>query len=98
VTVVHAAFVRDVAGVHGATLHYPFLDRYAASYVAEWCEFASALRDGRDPRVGLRDVRAPIVIALAAWRSVREHRPVRTAEITTAECLASAQPTPSTTT
>jgi myo-inositol 2-dehydrogenase / D-chiro-inositol 1-dehydrogenase len=42
--------------------------------------------------------RAPIVIGLAAWRSVREHRPVQTAEITTTECLSSAQPTPSTTT
>jgi myo-inositol 2-dehydrogenase/D-chiro-inositol 1-dehydrogenase len=80
------------------TLHYSFLDRYAASYVAEWCEFASALRDGRDPQVGLHDARAPIVIGLAAWRSVREHRPVRTAEIATDDCLASAQPTPTTTT
>jgi myo-inositol 2-dehydrogenase/D-chiro-inositol 1-dehydrogenase len=88
---VHAAFVRDAAGVHGATLNYPFLDRYASSYVAEWAEFVAAVREGRDPAVGVEDARAPLVIGLAAWRSVREHRPVPIAEVAAGQCPSSAQ-------
>jgi myo-inositol 2-dehydrogenase/D-chiro-inositol 1-dehydrogenase len=77
----HAAVVRDAAGSHGATLTYPFLDRYAASYVAEWVEFVTAVREDRAPAVGVADARAPLVIGLAAWRSVRERRPVRLEEM-----------------
>jgi myo-inositol 2-dehydrogenase/D-chiro-inositol 1-dehydrogenase len=78
---VHMAFVRDPEGVHGATLTYPFLDRYASSYVAEWVEFERAVRERRAPSVSIEDARAPLVVGLAAWRSVREHRPIRIAEI-----------------
>jgi myo-inositol 2-dehydrogenase/D-chiro-inositol 1-dehydrogenase len=88
---VHAAVVRDAAGVHGATLTYPFLDRYAASYVAEWVEFVTAVREARAPAVGVADARAPLVIGLAAWRSVREHRPVRVEELAGEGCPSSAQ-------
>jgi myo-inositol 2-dehydrogenase/D-chiro-inositol 1-dehydrogenase len=89
---VHAAVVRDAAGVHGATLTYPFLDRYAASYITEWAEFVGALLAGREPPVGIKDARAPLVIGLAAWRSIREHRPVRIEELEAEQCLASGQP------
>jgi len=78
---VHAAFTRDRNGLHGATLVYPFLERYAASYIAEWREFVSALTGGRPPAVGLADARPPLVIGLAAWQSVREQRPVRIDEV-----------------
>jgi myo-inositol 2-dehydrogenase/D-chiro-inositol 1-dehydrogenase len=78
----HAALVRDRTGVHGAPLVYPFLDRYAQSYVSEWQEFVTALSDGRPPSVGVDDARPPLVIGLAAWRSIRERRPVRIEEIT----------------
>jgi myo-inositol 2-dehydrogenase / D-chiro-inositol 1-dehydrogenase len=87
----HAAVVRDADGFHGATLTYPFLDRYAASYVAEWVEFVTAVREDRAPAVGVADARAPLVIGLAAWRSVREHRPVRLEELAAEGCLSSAQ-------
>ena len=79
---VHGAFLRDRTGVHGAALPYPFLERYATSYVAEWLEFVAALSEGRAPSVGLADARPPIVMGLAAWRSIRERRPVRIEEIT----------------
>jgi myo-inositol 2-dehydrogenase/D-chiro-inositol 1-dehydrogenase len=78
---VHAAIVRDRTGVHGATLPYPFLDPYATSYVAEWNEFVAAVSGGRRPSVGIEDARPPVVIGLAAWRSIRERRPVRIEEI-----------------
>lgn len=87
---VHAAFVRDASGLHGATLNYPFLDRYASSYVAEWVEFVAAVTEGRQPSVGVGDARAPIVMGLAAGQSARERRPVRIAAVAGA-CPSSAQ-------
>ncbi len=72
---------RDGSGSHGATLPYFFLDRYVPSYVAEWEAFITALSHGTPTPVNGHDGRAPLVIGLAAWRSVREQRPVRTDEI-----------------
>jgi myo-inositol 2-dehydrogenase / D-chiro-inositol 1-dehydrogenase len=95
---VHAAVVRDASGVHGATLTYPFLERYAASYITEWAEFVSAVREGRAPSVGVEDARAPLVIGLAAWRSVREHRPIRPDEVDPDRCPSSAHAATSTST
>jgi myo-inositol 2-dehydrogenase/D-chiro-inositol 1-dehydrogenase len=82
---IHAAFVRDRSGVRGATLTYPFVDRYAKSYVAEWIEFVAPVTDRRAPALAVEDARAPLVIGLAAWRSIRERRPVRTEEISADE-------------
>jgi myo-inositol 2-dehydrogenase / D-chiro-inositol 1-dehydrogenase len=78
---IHQAYLRDSHGLHGAAFVYPVVDRYAASYVAQWRAFVAALADSRDPEVGLEDVRRSLTIGLAAWRSVHEHRPVRIAEI-----------------
>jgi myo-inositol 2-dehydrogenase / D-chiro-inositol 1-dehydrogenase len=58
-----------------------FLDRYAESYERAWEAFVDAVRDGRETAVGIEDARAPLVIGLAAWRSLREQRPVRVEEI-----------------
>lgn len=33
------------------------------------------------PPVSVADARAPLVIGLAAWRSLHEHRPVRLSEV-----------------
>ena len=88
---VNAAVVRDEHGSHGATLNFPFLDRYAMSYVAEWAEFVSAVRERRTPSVSVDDALPPVLIALAAGISIREHRPVSIAEIVKASCPASGQ-------
>jgi myo-inositol 2-dehydrogenase/D-chiro-inositol 1-dehydrogenase len=58
-----------------------FLDRYVPSYVREWEAFVEAVRAGTAPPVGPVDARAPLVIGLAAWRSVREGRSVRLEEV-----------------
>jgi myo-inositol 2-dehydrogenase/D-chiro-inositol 1-dehydrogenase len=58
-----------------------FLDRYAASYELEWEAFVDSLQNGHPPPVGIEDARAPLVIGLAAWRSLRERRPVRVEEV-----------------
>jgi myo-inositol 2-dehydrogenase/D-chiro-inositol 1-dehydrogenase len=77
----HAAVVRTRDGVRGATLPYFYLERYIPSYLGEWNAFVSALTSGSPCVVGPVDARAPLVIGLAAWRSVREGRPVSLAEV-----------------
>jgi myo-inositol 2-dehydrogenase / D-chiro-inositol 1-dehydrogenase len=63
---------------------YFFLERYLPSYVREWQAFVEAVKSGESPPVTTSDARAPLVIGLAALRSLREGRPVRPAEVTPA--------------
>jgi myo-inositol 2-dehydrogenase/D-chiro-inositol 1-dehydrogenase len=56
---------------------YFFLERYLPSYVREWQSFVEAVKTGAAPPVSTSDARAPLVIGLAALRSLREERPVR---------------------
>jgi myo-inositol 2-dehydrogenase / D-chiro-inositol 1-dehydrogenase len=58
-----------------------FLERYLPSYELEWQAFVGALRAGIPPPVGVHDARAPLVIGLAAWQSLREGRAVRVDEV-----------------
>jgi myo-inositol 2-dehydrogenase/D-chiro-inositol 1-dehydrogenase len=58
-----------------------FLERYSQSYAHEWRAFIDAVQSGQAPPVSLRDARAPLVIGLAAWRSLREGRPVAIEEV-----------------
>lgn len=74
------AVTRTAEGSHGPTLPYFFLERYVPSYLAGWEAF-TAMMGGAPSPVTLADGRAPLVIGLAAWRSVREQRPVRADEI-----------------
>jgi myo-inositol 2-dehydrogenase/D-chiro-inositol 1-dehydrogenase len=64
-------------------LPYFFLERYVPSYVREWELFIDAVRTGATPPVSGADARAPLVIGLAAQRSLREGRPVRIEEVVT---------------
>ncbi len=67
-------------GSHGTLLPYFFLERYTASYLAEWDAFVAMVNGAPSP-VSLADGRAPLVMGLAAWASVREGRPVAISEI-----------------
>jgi myo-inositol 2-dehydrogenase/D-chiro-inositol 1-dehydrogenase len=77
----HAALVRTAEGARLATLPYFYLERYTPSYLREWEAFVRAVAGGEPPELTLDDARAPLVIGLAAWRSLRENRPVRIEEI-----------------
>jgi myo-inositol 2-dehydrogenase/D-chiro-inositol 1-dehydrogenase len=77
----HTGIRRGADGSHAALLPFFFLDRYVPSYVAEWAAFECAVREGAPSPVDGADGRAALVLGLAAWRSVREARPVRTDEI-----------------
>jgi myo-inositol 2-dehydrogenase/D-chiro-inositol 1-dehydrogenase len=79
----HSAIVRSETGSRAATLPYFYLDRYIPSYVREWEAFVHAVSAGETPPVTGPDARAPLVIGMAAWRSLREGRSVRTEEVRT---------------
>lgn len=59
-----------------------FIERFADAYRAEVRDFAAAIREKREPRVGAHDALEALRIALAADRSLRERRPVKLAEVT----------------
>src|SRR5205823_2351955 len=77
----NTTIVRTETGTHAATLPYFYLDRYIPSYLREWEAFVAAVSSGRTPPVTTKDARAPLAIGLAAWRSLREGRPVAVEEI-----------------
>jgi myo-inositol 2-dehydrogenase / D-chiro-inositol 1-dehydrogenase len=78
----HSGVVRTAAGGRQPPLPYFYLERYTASYVHEWEAFVAALGAGDTPPVTTADARAPLVIGLAARRSLRDGRPVRVDEVT----------------
>jgi myo-inositol 2-dehydrogenase / D-chiro-inositol 1-dehydrogenase len=80
----HAAVVRTAEGVSGSVLPYFYLERYLPSYIREWEAFVAAVSAGEAPPVGPVDARAPLVIGLAAARSLHEGRPVRVEEVVAA--------------
>jgi myo-inositol 2-dehydrogenase/D-chiro-inositol 1-dehydrogenase len=77
----HTGFLRTADSTRGAALPYFFVERYLPSYTAQWEAFAAAVRSGGPSPVTGADGRAPLAIGLAAWRSLREHRPVTVAEV-----------------
>jgi myo-inositol 2-dehydrogenase/D-chiro-inositol 1-dehydrogenase len=77
----HSAMLRSADGVRGPTLPYFYLERYIPSYLREWEAFVAAVGAREAPPVGIRDARAPLVIGMAAWRSLREGRAVRVDEV-----------------
>jgi myo-inositol 2-dehydrogenase/D-chiro-inositol 1-dehydrogenase len=77
----HTAVRSGRAGDTAPPLLHFFLERYAQSFIAELSAFVGAVRDRTVPPVTGRDGRAPVVIALAAQRSLDERRPVALSEI-----------------
>jgi myo-inositol 2-dehydrogenase/D-chiro-inositol 1-dehydrogenase len=71
----------DATGVHGPPPLYFFLERYQESYLAEMRSFVECVTAGRPPEVSGLDGRIPVVMGLAARKSVDERRPVRLSEI-----------------
>jgi len=58
-----------------------FMDRYTESYEREIRAFIDAIVHDRPVPVGAADGRAPVLMALAARKSLAEHRPVRLSEV-----------------
>ena len=62
-----------------------FLERYTASYLDQWAAFVDAVENGSPTPISGADGRAPLVIGMAAKRSMDEGRPVHISEIAGAE-------------
>jgi myo-inositol 2-dehydrogenase / D-chiro-inositol 1-dehydrogenase len=77
----HTGVVITARGEQRPALPCFFLERYVPSYLLEWQAFVEAVKGGVTPPVSTRDARAPLVIGLAAWRSLREGRPVPISEV-----------------
>jgi Predicted dehydrogenases and related proteins len=77
----HAGWLRTAEQTVSQPLPWFFLDRYLPSYRNEWAAFVSYARDGGPAPVDADAARAPVVIGLAATRSLHEGRPVAVAEI-----------------
>jgi myo-inositol 2-dehydrogenase / D-chiro-inositol 1-dehydrogenase len=77
----HTGAVLTAEGERRPPNPYFFLERYLPSYVREWQAFVEAVRSGTTPPASIDDARAPLVIGLAALRSLHEGRPVRTEEV-----------------
>jgi myo-inositol 2-dehydrogenase / D-chiro-inositol 1-dehydrogenase len=68
-------------GIQSAKPLYFFLERYDQSFKDEMEVFLASLCSGKQPPVTGIDGRIPVVMAMAATRSLKEHRPVRLSEI-----------------
>ncbi len=76
-----AHVLMDSTGVHEAKPLHFFLERYAEAYVIEMRAFVEAVRKNQTPPVSGVDGLQPVVMGLAATRSLREGRPVKLSEI-----------------
>jgi myo-inositol 2-dehydrogenase / D-chiro-inositol 1-dehydrogenase len=80
----HTGMSRTAEGTSAPALPDFFLERYIPSYIREWEAFVGAVSAGEETPVGIVDARAPLVIGLAAGRSLHEGRPVRVEEVVAA--------------
>ncbi len=77
----NAATYSNARGVLTDKPTYFFLERYMDSYAAEMSEFVNAVLNDNPISMTAAESRKPVVIALAANKSLRENRPVRIREI-----------------
>lgn len=73
--------VATAAGYGRPPLQNFFLERYAQSYLDQWVAFVGAVSTGTPPPVTGADGRAPLVIGLAAKRSLETGAPVLVADV-----------------
>jgi myo-inositol 2-dehydrogenase/D-chiro-inositol 1-dehydrogenase len=76
-----AHVLTDSTGVHEAKPLHFFLERYAEAYVMEMRAFVDAVLKNQTPPVTGVDGLQPVIMGLAATRSLREGRPVKLSEI-----------------
>jgi myo-inositol 2-dehydrogenase/D-chiro-inositol 1-dehydrogenase len=70
----------NVDGYHTSKLPYFFMQRYAECYVNEVRQFIQSVRDDIPTSPTGEDGRMAVVLGLAAWKSLRENRPVHQKE------------------
>ncbi len=73
--------ISNAEGVTGEKPLYFFLERYMQSFATEIKGFISAIENDTDTLVGVEDGLKPVLMGIAAKKSVLEHRPVKLSEI-----------------
>ena len=77
-----SAVISNADGVTGEKPLYFFLERYMAAYAKEIKCFIEAIENDTDTPLGVMDGLEPVLMGLAAKKSLEEHRPVKISEIT----------------
>ena len=75
------AVISNEDGVTGEKPLYFFLERYMQSFATEVKEFVDAIENDTEVPVGVMDGLKPVLMGLAAKKSVEENRPVKLSEI-----------------
>ena len=75
------AVLSNAEGVTGEKPLYFFLERYMQSFATEVKGFIHAIENDTDTLVGVEDGLKPVLMGIAAKKSVEEHRPVKLSEI-----------------
>lgn len=76
-----SAVISNAQGVTGEKPLFFFLERYMDAYGKEVTEFINAINNDTDTPLGVEDGLKPVLMGLAAKKSVEEHRPVKISEI-----------------
>jgi myo-inositol 2-dehydrogenase/D-chiro-inositol 1-dehydrogenase len=71
----------DADGVHTEPALFSFIERYMQAYRDEIASFIKAIETDSDTEVTANDGLQPVLIGLAAKKSLLEHRPVKIEEI-----------------
>ena len=77
-----SAVISNAEGVTGEKPLYFFLERYMAAYAKEIKCFIEAIEKDTDTPLGVMDGLQPVLMGLAAKKSLVAHRPVKISEIT----------------
>lgn len=75
------AVLSNADGVTGEKPLYFFLERYMQSFATEVKSFINAIENDTDTLVDVEDGLKPVLMGIAAKKSVEEHRPVKLSEI-----------------
>lgn len=76
-----SAVISDATGVHAEKPLLFFLERYMGAYVDEVSEFIDCIENDKPVSVGIDCGLEPVLIGLAAKRSLEKGVPVKIAEI-----------------
>lgn len=71
-------------GFHSARPPFFFMQRYAPCYVEELRQYIECIRDDNPTPTTGKDGRMAVMLGFAAWKSLRENRPVRLSELVAA--------------
>lgn len=73
--------ISNADGVTGEKPLYFFLERYMVAYAKEIKCFINAIENDTDTPLGVMDGLEPVLMGLAAAKSMKEHRPVKISEL-----------------